>query len=128
MYLDFRTLSKLLLISIFLLVLEDCITVPGSMSGQVGQFKPQGFIPDISLFGLILWGSEILARVSLSLRLGGLHRWILKNLLHPRILDHDSPMFKYNGGDTRQLRIKRYRDYNSIWFYPFSPLSLRQLL
>ena len=42
------------------------------MKGQVGQFKPQGFIPDISLFGLILGGSGILARMSLSLRLEGL--------------------------------------------------------
>jgi len=29
----------------------------------------------------------------------------LKNLLHPRILDHGSPMFLYDGGDTRQLGI-----------------------
>ena len=36
------------------------------MKGQVGQFTPQGFIPGISLFGLILGGSGILARMSLS--------------------------------------------------------------
>ena len=38
----------------------------------------------------------------------GNDRWILKNLLHPRILDHGSPMFLYDGGDTRQLGIKIY--------------------
>ena len=48
----------------------------------------------------------------------GNHRWILKNLLHSRILDHGSPMFLYDGGDTRrQLRINKWeRDYNSFWF------------
>ena len=51
-----------------ILVSEDCLTVPGSMQGQVGLVKPQGFIPDISLLGLILGGTWILVRIVLSLR------------------------------------------------------------
>jgi len=79
------------------------------LKGQVGQFKPQGFIPGISLFDLILrtiWNSgsdEFIPEIRRSPI--GNQRWILKNLLHPRILDHGSPMFLYDGGDTRQLGI-----------------------
>ena len=43
------------------------------------------------------------------------HRWISENIFHPRILDHSSPMFLYNGGDIVKGVVEVYPGGVNFW-------------